>query len=141
MLTNERIKEIIVQPEKHIDEIIGHIDDIFDFIVSEETYLEPEISLTRISNVFSMRCVELHFCRWKMFKAELSLVVPYVEPERHEALNALSKKEFKLLLASLKNVLDYKKCVFQCNKNMLDEDEISSDEEFMNSRAYHEMEV
>jgi hypothetical protein len=141
MLTNEKIKEIIIQSDEHIDEIINNIDDVINYIVHKEVYNDPEISITEISRVLSMRSVESHLAHWKMLKAQFSLVEAHIEPERHEAINLLSKKELKLLIATLKSILDYEKCAFHYNENISGCDESSLDEELTSSLGCKEMEV
>jgi hypothetical protein len=140
-LSNEIIKQMVVQPERHINKIISHIDDVINYVLYEEGYVEPEIYITETSNVLLMRSVESHFSQWKMLKAQLSFVIAHIEPERHKALKLLSKKELKLLIASLKRVLDYEKCTFHCNESGLDFDESLLDEELISSLGCQEMEA
>ena len=87
-----RIRQIILQPEKYLDEIITNIDYVIKYIVHGERYIEPEISITKISRALSMRSLGLHLAHWKMLKAQLSMVEAHIEPERHEKINFLSKK-------------------------------------------------
>jgi hypothetical protein len=130
-LDSKQIKELVIEPVIHIDEIINSVDDVINYIVYEEAHVEPEIYITEISHVLRIRSAELHFSQWKILKAQSSLVIAHVEPERHEALDLLAKTELKLLIASLKSVLDYEKCDFRCYKCVSDWDESSLDEELM----------
>ena len=127
----KKIRQIILQPEKNLDEIITNIDNVINYTVHGEKYIDPEISITKISRALSMRSLELHLAHWKMLKAQLSMVEAHIEPERHEKINFLSKKVLKALMESLKNVLDYEKCTFYSKENLFYLDKSLLDEELV----------
>lgn len=140
-ITNKKIKFVILQPEKHIDEIILNIDDVIHYILYEEMSIEPEMFITEISRVLSMRSVKLHLAHFKILKAQLSLVEAQIEPERHEAIKSLSNQVLKLFIASLKISLNYEKCASYCGISSLDLDESLLDEGLKYSLGCEEMEA
>ena len=122
MLSKDRIIEIIVQPDEHIDEMIKNVDDIINSVVDGKVHGEPEIHLIVLSHALLRRIVESHFSQWKILIAQLSQIEMDIESERRKALYLLSRRVLKSLIASLENLLDYEKNAYSYDKSWVHDD-------------------
>jgi hypothetical protein len=122
ILNEEMIRVIVVNSEKHIDEIVNYREDVIKYLESNIKYVDQEIKFTEILNCLFMHSAELDFTKWKMLKTQLSLNVTLFEPKKYKTINLLSIAVLNSLIANLQSALDYEKCMLGSDEELLDKD-------------------